>query len=161
VCAAWLVWNILYVARECEALGKTGAVRFELSMLVKLLARFSRVSPAEVTVQFKEHGSAISYLSFTARVCLNFSFVLWNNTLDYKLDDRGSIPGRGKIFFSLSSLSRPALGRTQPPIQWVPGVKRGQGVTLTTHHYLVSRSRMSRSYIFCPSCRPYGGSGTA
>jgi hypothetical protein len=35
--------------------------------------------------------------------------------------DRGSIPGRGKIF-PLASVSRPALGPTQPPVQWVPGV---------------------------------------
>jgi hypothetical protein len=45
----------------------------------------------------------------------------------YGLDDRGgggsSSPGRVKNFhFSISS--RPALGSTQPPIKWVPGVKR-------------------------------------
>jgi hypothetical protein len=40
---------------------------------------------------------------------------------DYGLDDRGSIPGRGKGF-PLASVSRPALGPTQPPVQWVPGV---------------------------------------
>jgi hypothetical protein len=35
-------------------------------------------------------------------------------------------------------VSRPALGPTQSPVQWVPevlspGVKGGRGVTLTTH----------------------------
>jgi hypothetical protein len=58
--------------------------------------------------------------------------------------DRGSIPGRGKGFF-LYPVSIPALGPTQPPVQWVPGVispgiKRGRGVTLTTHPHLVPRS---------------------
>jgi hypothetical protein len=39
----------------------------------------------------------------------------------YGLDGRGSIPGRGKIFpFCITS--RPAMGPTQPPIQWVPGL---------------------------------------
>jgi hypothetical protein len=38
-------------------------------------------------------------------------------------------------------LSRPALGPTQSPVQWVsglsPGVKSSQGVTLTPHPLLV------------------------
>jgi hypothetical protein len=54
-------------------------------------------------------------------------------------------------FFTLVSVFRAALRPTQPPVQWVPGVlslgiKRGLGVTLTTHPHLVPRSRMSRSH---------------
>jgi hypothetical protein len=53
--------------------------------------------------------------------------------------------------FPLASASRPALGPTQLPVQWVagalsPGLKCGRGVTLTTHPQLMPRLRMSRSY---------------
>jgi hypothetical protein len=54
-------------------------------------------------------------------------------------------PRQGQRIFPLTSLSRPALGSTQPPVQWVPGVlspgvKRGRGVMLATNPYLVPRS---------------------
>jgi hypothetical protein len=62
-------------------------------------------------------------------------------------------------------VSRLALGPTQPHIQWIPGVlspglKRGRGVTLTTHLKIVPRSIMSRIYTSAPIWRLYGGSGT-
>jgi hypothetical protein len=63
---------------------------------------------------------------------------------DYRLGDRGSISGRGKGFFIQPVNTRPAypLGTRFP----FSRVNRGRGLTLTTHHHLVPRSRMSRSY---------------
>ena len=40
---------------------------------------------------------------------------------DYPLDGPGLNPGGDEIF----RLSRPALGPTQPPVQWVPGLSWG------------------------------------
>jgi hypothetical protein len=61
------------------------------------------------------------------------------------LDDRGvgvRVPVGSRVF---SMSSRPALGSTQPPVQWVPGLfprgLSGRGVKLTTHLQLVPRSR--------------------
>jgi hypothetical protein len=83
---------------------------------------------------------------------------------DYGLDDRTievRSPAEAKGLFPLSSVSRPALGPTQTPVPWVPGVlspggKPGRVVTLTTHPHLAPRSGMSKSYTSSPPKRLHG-----
>jgi hypothetical protein len=107
---------------------------------------------------------ALSQLTFEIRKWIQMSRVAVSNNVWLRAGrpgDRVSISGRGERIFPLASVSRPALGPTQPPVQWVPGVlslglKRGLGVTLTTHPHLVLRLRMSRSYISSPLKRLHG-----
>jgi hypothetical protein len=75
-------------------------------------------------------------------------------------------PRQRQGIFPLASVFRPALGPTQPPVQCLPGVlspgvKRGRGLTLTTHPHLVPRSWMSRSYTSSPPGASMACSGTA
>jgi hypothetical protein len=78
----------------------------------------------------------------------------------------GFDPRQGQRIFPPTSVSRPALVPTQPPVQWVPGilspgVKRGRDVMLTTHPHLIPRSWMSRSYTSSPPSASMACSGTA
>jgi len=61
-------------------------------------------------------------------------------TRGWKLQDGKKNPGGDEIFRP----SRPALGPTESPVQWVPGllpgVNCGRGVLLTTHPLPVPRS---------------------
>jgi hypothetical protein len=68
--------------------------------------------------------------------------------IGYGVDDRGSFPGEGSDGFFLSATaSRPTLGPTQLPIQWVPGavsseVKRPRREADHSPHHLEPKIRM-------------------
>jgi hypothetical protein len=57
----------------------------------------------------------------------------------------------GKIFL-FSTASRPALGTTQPPIQWVPGVKR---LGPEADHSPPASAEIKNSGAICTSTPPY------
>jgi hypothetical protein len=86
---------------------------------------------------------------------------------DYGLDDRVSRfdSRQGQRIFLLAPASRPALRLIQPPIQWVPGVlspgvKRGRGVTLTTHPHLTAEVKYEKElYLLSPRAPPWRVAG--
>jgi len=64
------------------------------------------------------------YLCSFHEMCLVHSFKSWPGisvviATDYWLDVPGSNPGGNEIFRP----SIPAMGLTQPPVKWVPGIK--------------------------------------
>jgi hypothetical protein len=78
----------------------------------------------------------------------------------------GFNPQQRQRIFPVASVSRLAVGPTQSPVQWIPGVlspgiKRGRGGMLTTLPHLVTRLGICRSYTCSPSNASMACSGTA
>ena len=72
----------------------------------------------------------------------------------YGLDGQGIESRWGRYF---PHLSRPALGPTQPPVEWsFLEVKSGRGVTLTPHPLLCHGQERVKLYLYSP----YGPHGS-
>jgi hypothetical protein len=78
----------------------------------------------------------------------NSQYTVWQRA--GRPGDGRSIPDRRDGLFPLASVSRPNLGPTQPPVQWVPGSLPGAKArprhNADQKFRLVPRTRMSRSY---------------
>jgi len=75
------------------------------------------ITPTDILFHFLSY---FLFLFFTYSSCSGPGSSVGIAT-DYGLDGPGSNPGGYEIFLP----STPALGPTQPPVQWVPGLSRG------------------------------------
>jgi hypothetical protein len=142
---------VLRKARDSKVGRKTRSS--EVILVVRLLSKLSHDHFLPGPFDFVIHNHTVqcrvkSAMTFSTRIIIHVTkyaqcnwlpstyFIKRSKTSQSgRLGDRGSIPGRGEMIFPLASVSRPALGPTQPPAQWVPwvlssGVKCGRGVTL-------------------------------
>jgi hypothetical protein len=86
--------------------------------------KFVRYTTNQVLFTLHPNGATACYIVAALNVLFNFigdgvAQSVWR--LWYGLVDRSSISGRGRNFIFFASASRPALGPTHPPIQWVAG----------------------------------------
>jgi hypothetical protein len=96
------------------------AVLLRCNQHVRTKRRYASTRLHGVTTQ---NTSLCIYLSRPPIACYCIFLSLITLRIFSDWIDWGLIPGGGKKYFS-SSVSRPAPGSTQSPIQWVPGVKR-------------------------------------
>jgi hypothetical protein len=121
-------------------------------MKLELRATFRNCNNGEILLKQVSHFMLYDQVNNQNNHCwvetINITSISWYNVSlsvnvlyvpDFLRNGRSRFdPRQGQTIFPLASVSRPAVGPTQPLVQWVPGVpspgvKRGRGVTLTTH----------------------------
>ena len=128
----YICW-IIYKTQHLEV---SGAVRHIYMYVVR-----------QLMVNFLEPSGPLQGCNGTAVPFFSFSFITahmkgiqhWQRNWGFKLQQKQEI-------FLVSKISRPALGPTHPPIQWVPG----RGLKLSTHLHLVPGLRMNGAITLLP-----------
>jgi hypothetical protein len=107
--------HLFLIIIKYEMLGASGSeaeIQPELHKGEVVKNRHAWINQLKTEIKWKinvKWGTLLSYHSCVRGV-----------STGYGQDSRVWIPGRGKMFL-FSTTSRPVLGHTPPPIQWVPG----------------------------------------
>jgi hypothetical protein len=102
---------LIFILWHCEC---CNFLATDLGLLGKLMVAWKLCTSLMVSMHIP-NISTMSYLPILW-LCSRYSDWLWAG----RQTGRSSSPGRVKNLF-ISTSSRPVLGPTQPPIQWVPG----------------------------------------
>jgi hypothetical protein len=96
----------------------------------------------------------------------NYFALVWFSPRNYRLDDMGFESRKGLGIFLFKTASRPALGPTQPPIQWVQGalsvgIKRAGREADHSHPFNVRDQECMEPYLHSPTTPSWRGAPTS